>query len=87
MAALFIWSSKLYRQEVGVPLQIHDLGKTLTGAGSLAYFELRSMLARMLWNFEMELCEGNGNWEDQKLQFVLVKPPLMVKLSHRKTVQ
>lgn len=48
---------------------------------NLAYAEMRVVLARMIWNFDMELCEESRKWnEDQKVFLVYQKPPLMVKL-------
>jgi len=34
---------------------------------SLAYAEMRVILARMLWNFDMELQPESQNWDDQKV--------------------
>lgn len=37
---------------------------------SLAYAEMRLVLARMLWNFDMELHSSSLNWDDQKVCWV-----------------
>ena len=48
---------------------------------SLAYAEMRVLLTRVIWNFDMELCEESRSWGiDQKVFFFFVKPPLIVKL-------
>ena len=52
-------------------------------AGSLAWFEMRSILARLLWHFDLTLCEESRGWENQKAYLLWDKPPLWVKLSHR----
>jgi hypothetical protein len=41
-------------------------------------------MARMIWHFDMELCGESENWTDQDIYFMWEKPPLNVKLSHRK---
>ena len=50
---------------------------------SLAYAEMRSILARVFWNFDMELCEESANWKDQKDFVMWDKPELMVQLTPR----
>ena len=49
----------------------------------MAYSEMRSILARMLWHFEMELCDESLGWIDQKVHVLWQKPELKVKLSKR----
>ena len=48
---------------------------------SLAYHEMRLMLAKVLWSFDVELCEQSKNWTDQKVYTLWEKPALMVKLT------
>ena len=50
---------------------------------SLAYLEMRSILARVLWNFDMELDETSQRWMDQKEYTLWDKPSLWVRLKHR----
>ena len=40
-------------------------------------------MARMLWHFDMELCEGCEDWPDQKIFSLWDKKPLMIKLRAR----
>lgn len=47
---------------------------------SLAYNEMRVILARLLWNFDMELCEESKNWHLQPTYVVWDKSPLMCYL-------
>jgi cytochrome P450 len=50
--------------------------------GSLAYAEMRLILARLLWNFDIELDERSRRWIDEMKMLVLwEKQPLFVKLS------
>lgn len=50
------------------------------GAASLAYVEMRLILAKILWNFDMELVSGK-DWPEQKSYSVWDKKPLMVKFT------
>lgn len=50
---------------------------------SLAYVEMRIIMAKTLWNFDFELSPGAENWFDQCLPFtVWQKAPLMVKVKN-----
>lgn len=52
---------------------------------NLAYAEMRLILAKVIYNFDMELDEkATGNWWDQKAWGVWWKGPLMVKLTAAK---
>jgi hypothetical protein len=50
---------------------------------SLAYAEIRSVLARILWNFDLELEDDSRDWIVQKEYVFWDKPALWVRLSHR----
>ena len=48
---------------------------------NLAFFEMKLVLAKFLYSFDLELCEESRGWmEDQKVLFLNQRPPLMVKL-------
>lgn len=49
--------------------------------GSLAYHEMRFLLAKFLWHFDVELCEESRGWINQKAFLVGAKTPLYVKLA------
>lgn len=51
---------------------------------NLAYAEMRSIMARMLWNFDMELCDDSKDWARQKVFVLWDKPALNVRLKVRK---
>lgn len=59
-----------------------DLAPTLT---SLAYAEMRLILCKLLWHFDINLCPGieHGTWPDQDVYFFWAKPPLLVTLRDR----
>lgn len=42
--------------------------------------EMRVILARLLFNFDIELCPDSENWHDHRSFLLWVKPPLEVKL-------
>lgn len=48
---------------------------------SLAYAEMRLILAQVLWNFDMELAPESDNWASQKIFSLWQKGPLYVKLT------
>ncbi|KAK9425476.1 putative Isotrichodermin C-15 hydroxylase [Seiridium unicorne] len=48
---------------------------------NLAYSEMRLVIARMLWNFDLELLPGQDDWVSrQKVFIVYNKGPLMIRL-------
>ncbi len=48
---------------------------------SLAYAEMRLILAKVLFSFDLELVEKTDNWmADQKVFALWEKPALMVRL-------
>ena len=54
----------------------------LTSDCSLAYMEMRIILAKLLWQFEVALANPDQDWIDSQKCFQLwEKIPLMVKLT------
>ncbi|KAF9873045.1 cytochrome p450 [Colletotrichum karsti] len=52
---------------------------------NLAYSEMRVILARVIWNFDMKVADDSTNWTEQKLFGLWKKGPLNVHLTPRKT--
>jgi hypothetical protein len=54
---------------------------------SLAYLEMATILAKVIYHFDMELDTTSMNpahdWREQKVYIVWAKQPLMVKLTAR----
>jgi len=51
---------------------------------NLAYMEMRLILARLVWGFDLELCEESQGWAERQKVFILWdKGPLWVKLRCR----
>lgn len=48
---------------------------------NLAYAEMRLILAKIIYNFDLELDEKTGDWLAQKTFVLWEKPPLWVKLT------
>jgi hypothetical protein len=46
----------------------------------MAYHEMRLIITKVLFNFDMQLCPESQDWADQKMFTLWEKPPLMVKL-------
>ncbi|KAF2141517.1 uncharacterized protein K452DRAFT_327154 [Aplosporella prunicola CBS 121167] len=61
-------------------LQPFSVGPRNCLGKSLAYHEMRLLLANMVWSFDIELCEESRNWAHQKQWFLWEKPALMVRL-------
>ncbi|KAK2021323.1 cytochrome P450, partial [Colletotrichum zoysiae] len=52
---------------------------------NLAYAEMRVMLARVVWAFDLRLDEGSRGWIDQPVYTLWSKTPLMVHLTPRRS--
>jgi hypothetical protein len=52
---------------------------------SLAYVEMRIIMAKILWNFNLTLEDVSRDWTNQKVYLIWAKHPLMVKLTPAKS--
>ncbi|KAJ4293480.1 hypothetical protein N0V90_008763 [Kalmusia sp. IMI 367209] len=52
-------------------------------AMTMAWLELRAILANLLWHFDMEMVDKSYKWDDQKVFILWDKPALMVNLKAR----
>lgn len=55
-----------------------------TGESSFAYLQIRVILCKLLWHFDLELAPQSAKWNEQNAHLLWEMKPLMVKLSHRK---
>lgn len=62
-------------------LQPFSFGPRNCVGKNLAYAEMRTLLARLVWSFDWELVDPEDNWIDQKVFFLWTKPPLHVNLT------
>jgi cytochrome P450 len=49
----------------------------------LAWAEIRLILTRILWSFDIELVKRTVEWEQQKVYVLIERGPLIVKLKER----
>lgn len=57
------------------------MSSALTDTYSLAYVEMRLVLTRLLWNFELvDLDPSSTNWADQNVYLLWEKPELWMRL-------
>jgi len=47
----------------------------------MAYAEMRLILAKILFSFDLKLANDEGDWMDQKVFTLWEKSPLMVELT------
>ena len=66
-------------KEVGLPF-VTVLGHTLI-LNSLAYHEMRLILAAVLWHFDIDLVDKEEVWTNQKNYELWEKKPLFVNLT------
>jgi cytochrome P450 len=76
-----------YKDDKRSIIQPFSVGPRNCIGQSMAWAEIRSILARLIWNFDMELQTESSNWADkQKVYILWDKPSLMVKLTAREHV-
>ncbi|KAF2217364.1 hypothetical protein CERZMDRAFT_63537 [Cercospora zeae-maydis SCOH1-5] len=73
-----------YFQDKKHALQPFSVGPRNCLGKNLAYHEMRLILTKVLYNFDMSLCEESKRWADQKTFILWQKPQLMVQLTPRK---
>ncbi|KAJ5902905.1 hypothetical protein N7495_003433 [Penicillium taxi] len=64
-------------------LQPFSLGQRGCLGKNVAYVEARIILARLVYNFDIQLCPESSNWIDQEMYVNWEKPPLIVNLKDR----
>jgi cytochrome P450 len=75
-------SSPFYHDNRAV-VQPFSVGPRNCIGRNLAFAEMRVILARVLWNFDLELCKESENWSDQKSYVLWEKGALMCRLKAR----
>jgi cytochrome P450 len=75
-----------FKADVMEACQPFSFGPRNCAGKGLAYMEMRLVLARVLWNFDVDFAESEKgkNWLDQRVFLLWEKPPMMVKLTRRK---
>ncbi|KAL6233103.1 hypothetical protein BDW75DRAFT_252217 [Aspergillus navahoensis] len=75
-------SSPFYNDNRAV-VQPFSVGPRNCIGRNLAFAEMRVILARVLWNFDLELCRESVNWAEQKSYVLWEKGALMCRLKIR----
>lgn len=71
---------KLYEGDVKDASKPFLIGPRACLGINLAYLEMRIILARIVWEFDLELCSKDVEWErDIKLRMLWQKPELRVR--------
>ncbi|KAL9097591.1 MAG: hypothetical protein Q9165_000487 [Trypethelium subeluteriae] len=71
----------VYADDNKAVFQPFNIGPRSCIGRNLAYVEMRLILARVLWNFDLEMMPESENWTDQKCFILWEKNPLYVKLT------
>ncbi|EON61526.1 hypothetical protein W97_00741 [Coniosporium apollinis CBS 100218] len=67
-------------------LQPFSLGPRGCLGKNMAYHEIRLILAKVLWHFDLVLCSQSERWADQKVYSLWEKQPLMCRLTPKREV-
>ncbi|GAB1207970.1 hypothetical protein APSETT445_006707 [Aspergillus pseudonomiae] len=70
-------------EDVKAAMQPFSVGPRACPGRSLAYAEASLILARLIWQFDLELLPECFNWADQRAYIIWDKPPLLIKLTPR----
>lgn len=74
---------ELYKDDKRSVIQPFSVGPRNCIGQNLAWAEMRMILARLVWHFDMELLDPSINWEKQKTFVLWAKSSLMVRLKIR----
>ncbi|KAK3984527.1 cytochrome P450 [Cladorrhinum sp. PSN332] len=69
-----------YENDVRGVLQPFSVGPRNCIGRNLAYAEMRLILARLLWNFDLELMPDSNKWNEQKVYTLWEKGSINIKL-------
>ncbi|KAF1738043.1 Cytochrome P450 monooxygenase dtxS2 [Beauveria bassiana] len=78
--------SSLFYNDCRNVCQPFSVGPRSCPGRNMAEQEYRLILARILWNFDLELCPESKNWTEQRTHYLWEKKPLMCRLNHRPAV-
>ncbi|KAK1975033.1 cytochrome P450 [Colletotrichum cereale] len=73
-----------FANDIKSALQPFSVGPRNCIGRNLAMSEMRVILARVIWNFDMEITDDSRNWTDQEIFAIWKKGPLNVRLTPRK---
>ena len=64
-------------QEGGGRQGVFDIHQANHKSPSLAYAEFRLILARIMWNFEIEIAQQSQDWMQQQQSYLLWQKPAL----------
>ncbi|KNG84868.1 cytochrome P450 monooxygenase [Aspergillus nomiae NRRL 13137] len=70
-------------EDVKAAMQPFSVGPRACPGRSLAFAEASLILARLIWQFDLELLPECFSWADQRAYIIWDKPPLLTKLTPR----
>jgi cytochrome P450 len=73
------WTDVEFASDDKSALQPFSVGPRNCLGKNMAYHEVRLILAKVLWHFDLHLCEESVKWADQKVWTLWDKGPLMCK--------
>lgn len=83
----FLSGTSKYQNDNYEAFQPFSFGPRNCIGRNLAYNELRSFLARVVFAYEWDVYPESNNWLDQKVWFAWEKPSLMIQLRRRTGVR
>ncbi|KAJ5971210.1 uncharacterized protein N7479_001128 [Penicillium vulpinum] len=83
MPERWLGSDPVFNNDKRDVLQPFSLGPRVCLGKHLANCEMRLILCKLLYHFDIALCPESTNWADQKAYFLWDKPALMVTLKDR----
>ncbi|CAI7589384.1 unnamed protein product [Penicillium glandicola] len=83
MPERWLGSDPVFEKDKKDVLQPFSLGPRVCLGKHLANCEVRLILCKLLYHFDIALCPESTNWADQKAYFLWDKPALMVNLEDR----
>ncbi|KAI8933883.1 hypothetical protein NX059_009580 [Plenodomus lindquistii] len=69
-----------YDSDRKAALQPFHVGPRNCLGRNLAFLEMRVLIARLFWEFDLELDSRSANWNDHKAYLLWEKPPMYVKI-------
>ena len=74
-------SNERFSNDKKQSLQPFSVGPRACLGRNMAYHEIRIILAKVLWNFDLKLCEDSADWvSEQKIYIMWDKGPLYCQI-------
>jgi cytochrome P450 len=70
----------VYERDGKAAFQPFSIGPHGCIGKGLAWMEMRLLLSKILWNFKIEVGEGLGRWDEQRIYWTWEKRPMEVRV-------